>query len=285
MAVTDAVLDSITVSPASSSIAKGLTQQFTANGTYSDLSTQNITANVTWVSSNTTVATISDTGLATAFNVGSTTIMTTQGEINGNTTLTVGPKELISVTVSPADVSIPEGCSQQFTANGTYSDGTYADLTSSATWTSSDTMVTTIDSTGLATAINTGSTIIRATFGETNGIAFFDVTPAEPAGLSVTPVSPSLAMGRNLWFNALVSYTDGSLVEKTGSCTWTSSDTTVATISSTTGRATALNVGITTITASFGDVSGNATLTVLPAEPGANRCFTGQPIPAFYLRP
>ena len=44
LTVTAATLQSIAVTPANPSIAKGLTQQFTATGTYSDSSTQNLTA-------------------------------------------------------------------------------------------------------------------------------------------------------------------------------------------------------------------------------------------------
>ena len=58
LTVTAATLQSIAVTPANPSIAKGATQQFTATGTFSDNSTQNLTAQVTWASATTTVATI-----------------------------------------------------------------------------------------------------------------------------------------------------------------------------------------------------------------------------------
>ena len=50
-----ASLVSIAVTPANPSIGKGATQQFTATGTYSDSSTQNLTSSVTWSSTNTAV--------------------------------------------------------------------------------------------------------------------------------------------------------------------------------------------------------------------------------------
>ena len=50
-------LQSIAVTPVNPSIAKGLTQQFTATGTYSDSSTANLTGSVTWASATTSVAT------------------------------------------------------------------------------------------------------------------------------------------------------------------------------------------------------------------------------------
>ena len=65
-----ATLQSIAVTPANPSVAKGLTQQFTATGTFSDNSTQNLTAQVTWASATTAVATINSSGLATAIATG-----------------------------------------------------------------------------------------------------------------------------------------------------------------------------------------------------------------------
>ena len=90
-----AVLSSIAVSPAQSSVVLGNTQQFTATGTYSDGTNNNVTASATWSSSNTTVATISNTsgsqGLATAAALGSTTITATVNTIKGSTSLAVQP--------------------------------------------------------------------------------------------------------------------------------------------------------------------------------------------------
>ena len=60
--VTPASLQSIVVTPSSPSIAKGTTVQFTATGTYSDSTTQNLTSQVTWVSGTPSVASISSPG-------------------------------------------------------------------------------------------------------------------------------------------------------------------------------------------------------------------------------
>jgi hypothetical protein len=84
-----ATLQSIAVTPASPTIAKGLTQQFTAIGTYSDSSTQNLTALVTWASATTGVATIASSGLATAAGVGMSNITATLSSVTGSTLLTV----------------------------------------------------------------------------------------------------------------------------------------------------------------------------------------------------
>jgi hypothetical protein len=83
----------MSVTPVSASIASGTTQQYTATGTYSDGSTQNLTTATTWSSSNAAAATISNAagsnGLATGVAAGSTTIRATSGTVSGATSLTV----------------------------------------------------------------------------------------------------------------------------------------------------------------------------------------------------
>ncbi len=81
LTVTAATLVSLGVTPANPSIAKGLKSQFTAIGTYTDNSTQNLTAQVQWSSSDPTVATVSNAsgydGLGVGINPGSVTITAT----------------------------------------------------------------------------------------------------------------------------------------------------------------------------------------------------------------
>ena len=173
----NASLVSIAVTPANPSIAKGATQQFTATGTYSDNSTQNLTSSVTWNSSSTSVATITSAGLATGAATGTTTISATSGSISGSTNLTVTPAVLESIAVTPANASINNGATQQFTATGTYSDGSMQNLTSSVTWNSSSTSVATITSGGLVTGVGTGSTTISATSGSISGSTNLSVVP------------------------------------------------------------------------------------------------------------
>jgi hypothetical protein len=150
-------------------VAAGLTEQFTATGTYTDGSTQNLTASVTWASSSTAAATIAAGGLATTVAAGTTTISATSGGVTGNTTLTVLPPVLVSIAVTPANPSVAKGLTQQFTATGTFSDASVQNLTASVAWASSDTLVATIDAGGLATAVAVGTTTISAIAGGVNG--------------------------------------------------------------------------------------------------------------------
>ena len=56
-------------------------------------------------------------------------------------------------------------------ATGTYSDGSTAVLTSTVTWSSGKVGVATINSSGLATGVSAGTTVITATLGAVNGTA------------------------------------------------------------------------------------------------------------------
>jgi hypothetical protein len=82
-------LSSIAVTPATPSIPLGTTKAFTAMGTYSDGSTQNITATATWTSSNNGVATVASSGIATSVNQGTSEIRAAVNSISGSTTLTL----------------------------------------------------------------------------------------------------------------------------------------------------------------------------------------------------
>jgi uncharacterized protein YjdB len=178
LTVTAAVLQSITLSPATPSVTAGTTQQFTATGVYSDNSQQTLTS-VTWTSSNTSVATINGSGLATTLSAGNTTITASANGVNGSTTLTVTTPTLalVSIVVTPASPSVTAGTNQQFTATGVYSDSSQQTLTSAA-WTSSNSNVASINSSGLASASSVGSATITASASGINGSTAMTVTAA-----------------------------------------------------------------------------------------------------------
>ena len=161
---------SITLSPTSAQILPTATQQYTATGTFGDNTTGDVTSQVTWVSSATNVATISIAGLATPATpvaLGTTNITAKSGSvISPASVLTVSNKTIVSISVSPQNQTLTAGSQQQYTAQATYSDGSFGDITNSVTWNSSSTGVATITSPGgLATAVATGTTTITAALG------------------------------------------------------------------------------------------------------------------------
>jgi uncharacterized protein YjdB len=138
---------------------------------YSDGATANITFQVNWLSSDPKIINIVPddigfTGKATAESPG---IIHITASMNGITSQVVNvksvePVSLVSIAISPSlPTNLVQGGSQQFTAIGTYANGTTEDMTSKVLWSSSDIKVATIDSNGLVTGVGIGTTDITAT--------------------------------------------------------------------------------------------------------------------------
>lgn len=163
---TDPALSSINVTPSSPSVVVNGTQQFTAIGVNDDGSTSTLN-NVTWSSSDESIASIKSTGEASAVKAGSATITATSGSISGSTTMTVTTSALDSITVTPSTATIMSGSgTQQYKAMANYHDGTQTDVTTAVQWVSSNQSVATITPNGgLATAVASGTTTITATKG------------------------------------------------------------------------------------------------------------------------
>jgi uncharacterized protein YjdB len=164
--VDDSDLTEIVITPASPSVLVGKKQPFTATGTLAGGGTLVVTDTATWTSSSTSVATINSTGEATGVSPGSTSIRASQGGASSSVTLTVDPPALSFIVVDPENQTININATQQFTAEGDFTDATFFDITTSVTWTSSNTNVATINSsTGLASGVAAGTTTITATLG------------------------------------------------------------------------------------------------------------------------
>jgi hypothetical protein len=265
LTVNQATLVSITITPANPVLVLGTVQQFTATGTFSNQSVQDITTSVTWASSNNTVASISAGGLAAALALGSVTISATSGSISGSTTVTVEPAVLSSITVRPGKGKIAQLTTEQFHAVGTYTDGTTRNLTREVSWTSSDATVATITGTGLASGLAPGTATITATLGSLSGSATLEVTNATVVSITVSPSGRTIALGTRLPFSAVGRFSDNSTQVITRESTWSSDNLAVATIARGGNAATAVGPGTANISATFEGVSGSASLNVSSA--------------------
>jgi uncharacterized protein YjdB len=276
LTVTDALLVSITVTPAKPVIAKGTTIALVATGTYADNTTKDVTADATWTTSAPAVATVSNAvgsdGLVNGVTAGTAVITAVLGGQGGAVSLKVTNAALSSIAIIPgADVSIAKGTTKQFTATGTFNDGTQQDITTLASWTSSDATVATVGDSGgkdgLAIAMAVGSTTIRAAFAGSADTLKLTVTTTTLASIAIAPTTKTIAKGTTAQFKATATYSDNSTQDVTAAATWSSSAQAVATITSDTtdGLATAWTAGTTTIKAQFQGQSATATLTVTAA--------------------
>jgi hypothetical protein len=151
-------LTSVAVGP-QAAIQQSKTVQMNAVGTYDDGSTKNLT-NVFWSSSDSTIASISDTGLVTGITPGDVTITGSSGTVSGTNTVTVTLSGLTAITVTPTNTTITAGDGQIFTATGTAS-GKQVDITDQVTWSVSNNLNNTvsIDTLGNLTTETTSVTV------------------------------------------------------------------------------------------------------------------------------
>jgi len=257
-------ITSITVTPVGLTLGIGINQQYVATVTYSDGSTADLSAGVTWTSSSTSVATITSAGLATTVAAGQTTITASVSGMSDTSTLTVVQANLTSIAVSPAVQTIAAGTSQQFSAIGSFDDGS-TQLLTSVTWSSSVNAVATVDVNGLANGVGTGAVTITATAGSVSGTASLTVSAATLVSIAVTPANSSMAVGTTKQFAATATFSDSSLQDVSGVVVWTSSNPAAATINAQ-GMASSVATGSTTVTATYGTVSGSTGLTVSTAH-------------------
>ena len=188
------------------------------------------------------------------------------GELYETATLT--PPNLVSISVSPSNPTVPLDTGQQLIATGAFSDGSTKQL-ASVTWNSSNAAAVGItddaSNMGAAYALGKGGTAtVSACAGSVCGSTTVTVGPPALVSIAVTPASGTIPAGESLPFTAMGTYSDKSKKTLTSSVTWSSSDPYVAMIASG-GMATGWAMGTTNISANVGSVTGTANLTVIPA--------------------
>jgi hypothetical protein len=254
-------VNSLVITPQTSGIALGQTVQFKAMGIFSDGSNEDLTGAAVWTSSDPKIARMSSTGLATSLSLGSVKITATNGGHVSSSVLVISKAVLVSIAVSPSDLSIVLGDNKQLTATGTFSDKSTQDLTSVATWTSSLPTVAAVGSSGLAVSYSIGTSTILASLGSVNASTQLTVSAAALASITVTKNHPTIPLGTTAQFAATGTYTDSSVRDLTNSVTWTSSPSEALKINSS-GLATGSAIGAATVIAKSGAISGGSTLEV-----------------------
>ena len=311
-------LDSISISPNTQLqlvVGNSATIQLAATGTYGNgahPTTSTITNQVTWTSALPAVATVSSTGLVSAgVTAGYTTITATAQGFNGVVSASVevtvsagtGSSEPVTaLTIAPStDTVATVGQTGQFIAIGTTSAGLSKNLTSQVVWSVTNSSVATIGATtGLATAVGSGTTGVTAIWTNPDGTAetasaSFTVTGSstEPLqSIAITPNSQTAVVGQTMQLIAIGTYSSTASTpgtrDLTSTVAWTSSNTSVASITKS-GSLTAAGAGTTVITAIAPNpdgslVTGTATLTVT-ATSGTGGSSTAEPLSSLAIIP
>ena len=213
---------------------------------------------VTWSSSNTAVATVSDNGLVTAVKEGSATITAKAGDKTATCTVTISKTvvAVTSVTLNKTSLSLMEQDTYQLVATVTPADAT--DKT--VTWTSSNSSVATVDGNGVVKGVAVGSATITAKAGSKTATCAVTITQMIIPVTSITLDYAFYELARGQVFTLTATVLPDNATNRT--VTWSSSNKAVATVDKN-GNVTAVKAGTTTITATVGNLSASCVVTVV----------------------
>lgn len=224
---------------------------------------------VTWSSSNPAVATVNVSGKVTAMAAGVVVITAKAGDKTAECRLTVNatpepqpqpqpqpqpePVRVSSIVLDHTNLVLQ--LDESITLIATVSPENAADK--AVTWESSNPLVAVVNSGGRVTAVGIGEAVITAKAGEKSATCKVTVNPVPVSSLALDKTTLELSEGDSATLTATVR--PGYATDKT--VTWSSSDTSVATVNQS-GTVTAVKEGIATITALSGAVSATCTITV-----------------------
>ena len=174
---------SISVSPSALSLYVGDSETLTAVVTASD----GFSPAVSWRSSNTNVAEVSDNGVVTAKEAGNASIIATVGDVSAYCAVTVtNQPEATQIAISPAVITLEIGQGAQLQAQVSGGDFTSSDVR----WTSENADIAEVADNGYVTAYKVGRATICATVGTYQATCQVTVIEPEPVNPPDPPVTP-----------------------------------------------------------------------------------------------
>jgi len=228
--------------------------------------------NVTWESSNTKVVTVDANGKITAKAGGQATITVTteEGKKTAQCKVTVNVP-VTGISINKTGVSVVKGKTCQLNATVNPSDASNKNVT----WSSSNTSVATVNSSGKVTAKAVGTSTITVKTKDGSKTATCKVTVTSGTisvtGVSLDKSSASVFVGKTLTLNATVKPKNATNKKMT----WSSSNTSVATVDNS-GKVTGKAKGTATITVKTTDGSKTAKCTITVNPYNENIKKTGQ---------
>ena len=209
---------------------------------------------VTWESSDKTVLTIDENGIAEAVSLGIATIKAIYSEeIFAEMQVEVLPVEVSKLMLSKSSQDLIVGKITQLTCTYEPADADVHDIT----WSSSNANVASVDNNGLITAVAVGDAVITAKCGNIEETCQIHVNPIVVRSITLSIDQTKLVVGETV--NGSVKYSPENAADKT--TTWSSSDTSVATVNNN-GVIKALKPGKTKITAECNEKTSTLQITV-----------------------
>ncbi|WP_051108786.1 Ig-like domain-containing protein [Paenibacillus daejeonensis] len=151
----------LTVDPSTLELNPGRSKSIKVTGTYKNGKTVSLGSKMNWSMANEKIATIKGSSVR-AVDEGTTLLIGTYQDRSVSVTITVVPK-LKKLAISSSSLRVAIGAKESVTVKAEYDTGKIVDVTSSATWTTSNNKVAEVSG-GTITTLSKGSATIRARF-------------------------------------------------------------------------------------------------------------------------
>ncbi len=260
---------SLVVTPFSSSLKVGTSQQFKATRIDRDGVITDVTQDVLWTLDTSSFANIDSSGIVTATAQGDVEINASLGKVSSSAALNIHDLSIQSLVVTPSKSITIVNISKQFLAEAIFSDGTKQVITNDVLWATDNNALSSINNQGVASADAQGLVNISADFQGVTSQGELAILASTPSSLNVQPAISEVPAGTSITYKALLTLSDGHILDITDQMTWQSSESSVANISNdaeTIGHAITIKAGSSTIQADISiqgaDYTADANLTV-----------------------
>ena len=256
---------SVAIDPPSSTLVVGAAAPLTA--VVQDASGRPASGvSIVWSVRDTSVASVSQAGVVTGRDVGSTQVAASVNGVSAVASITVRPAPVATVQVEPDTRALVLRQSASFTATPRDAGGRTLSGRP-VTWTSSNGAVASVTPAGLVTANAVGAATITATIEGVSANATVTVSPVPVGSVTIAPSSATVTVGQTAALVPTVKDATGLIVTDRV-VAWSSSDDHIATVS-TGGVVRGIAPGAVVISATSEGVSGSAAVTVVSVAVGS----------------
>ncbi|MGG3013355.1 Ig-like domain-containing protein, partial [Brevibacillus parabrevis] len=158
-------VQSLTVTPAQLDLLVGKTQTLQVTATYKDGKTADVSKQVTYLSQDSSIATVQPDGFVTAVKAGSTSLTVTYEGVSVNVPVVVTAENaVVDIKIVPEAITLLEHATKQLAVKAVHADGTESDMTDKAQYTVDDPSIASVSTGGLLTAKKAGTATLAAAF-------------------------------------------------------------------------------------------------------------------------
>ncbi|WP_336775125.1 S-layer homology domain-containing protein [Paenibacillus sp. MMO-58] len=284
---TDLVLDHVEISPIPTKIPVGQEIDPEVKAYYTNGSVVDVTDDVEWTSSNSNVISITNLGHVTALAPGEAAIIANVPGLDSAFTNIKVTDNPVSLSLNLLSMNVSVGDTDSLTVTATYQDGRTEDITDFANWSSDNEAIVIMSNKGVYTAIASGQTKIRVSYGTAS--TSLDLKVHEPnsgpnmLGITISPSPLNLVVGSSQFVQVLLNYDNDSTEDVTGNgyhlSDYLTDNSSVATVDNF-GNVTAVGVGSTKLTVNYLQYSDQITINVNAADNSSNNTSGSGTIPS-----